>query len=273
MRRKLLFASQVALGLSLALISSLAILLVSIAPNRVEGGIAWVYLHHPDQSLVKISGHDLTCERQPDVDQCTIELQERLLQMSVIYKDGSKRQMWDYENVECQATYGDRSVDCSVNYDYATGAIPIVDISDSLSLNGIQFRALQHRSNPLFRLYDGDWIKLTTGLGIGVAFLVGFSIVLHQPPNAVLVRLSNTVGSGAVMFVLVSLLLANFGQQFNLPLVAGVSIATSIGTSMFLWFRRDRLAQLVTSISSGFIVFGILWYGFLLSLLTLGFVD
>lgn len=272
MRRMLLFGSRFALGIVLALTIGLAVLLISTAPLRVESGIAWVYLRQFDQGYVRFSGHELVCNRQPNQDQCTIEIADRPLMMSVIYKNGAKREMWDYENVRCEATYADQPVSCQVTYDYATHQLPILDITDDFGLSKTQFQALQSKE-PLAKLYDADLFRLVMLLSIGSGIFTTTTVGLQ--PGQTSHKLAS-VGAGLstaiAIIALAPFLVLRWTAFLGLPLILCVAIGVACFTAITAPHYR-QFSKLITSLSSGLIVFSILWVSFLVALLTLGFAD
>lgn len=280
MRRHRLFGSRFALSLALFIVTSLTLLLFSLAPLRVEGGIAWVYFQPLEQSqntiYTRISGHELSCLSQTHLEQCTIEIENQPLIMSVIYKDGTKREMWDYDNVKCQATYAEKPISCEVNYDYATYKLPLVYLkSEELGLSAAQLQALQDKS-LLSDFYDQDWVRLTTIVAIVSGICIAGSIGLH--PDRIN-RSHASLGAGLGTAVLI------FGYQvgyvpslywhwgtLGLAILLGGAIGVGIFTA-FVASYEPRLAKLITSLSMGFVAFGISWMVFSVALLTLGFVD
>ena len=272
MRRMLLFASRFALGIVLGLVIGFAILLISTAPTRVEGGIAWVYLRRPDQGYVRFSGHELVCNHQPNQNQCTIEIAGRPLVMSVIYKDGAKREMWDYETTRCEATYANQPVACQVTYDYATHQIPILDITSDLGLSKAQFQEL-HSNSLLSQLYEADLFRLVLLLAIASGVFTTTSVAL-QPGRTShkLASLGAGLTTAIAILAFAPFLIWNWTAFLGMPLIVCVAIGVASFTAMVAPHYR-QFAKLITSLSSGLIVFSILWVSFLVALLTLGFVD
>ncbi|MBD2100045.1 hypothetical protein [Leptolyngbya sp. FACHB-261] len=179
MRRALLFASRFAIGLLLVTLCSVGWLIVSMSPYQLDGGPASVsILPNPQeyQNRLRISGHQLACNKQGTIDRCQFTLRDQPLEMTITYKDEVRKQFDSV--VKCQATYDGRPVACSISYDYVSGALPNLTIEDSLGLSNQDLQALRQQYF-VAQFGDGGWMQLTSNVAIAAGLIATTFIWLH----------------------------------------------------------------------------------------------
>lgn len=267
MRRGLLVFSRVITGLLIIVICAGVLALLSIAPARIEGGIAQINLGDSfgtSEQMVRISGHQLDCIQEPTVDRCTVEIQNRPLLLQVTYGNG-KRQIFN-ETAMCEVTYGDRPVPCEVGFHFKTGDLPIVWIPDSLGLSAQTLEQL-YRENFLLQLGRTPLLRWSTVIAILSGGVAAFNIAISERPfnrvaAAIVNGLAGLLGTITIQHPL------NFWLG-DWSVVAVVGFPVLIGT--IVGFSHLQVARIICGLSLGLLLAGCLWWVSLGLLLILGY--
>jgi hypothetical protein len=277
------------LGLAIALSVGVLVMMLTVAPAMLEGGIARAYIHQrPDG--VAIPGQAFRCTLTETEDRCQATLQGQPLRITVQYPDARRETF--ATDVTCIATYSGNTVPCSVRYDFATGSLPIAQIDDTLGWSDSDFRGLRRRYRAA-QFTEPQWFRLTNGiillLGLAIALLVwtsadweilelaavttsitGFAIAfaglwtkgaralstLAIPPM-VESLMADFPGIGLVVLLVLSIgLAAGLGWLAAVLLMRGAQQLTERGS--------DRLSRIMIGLNSGLsiglIVFALLMY-------------
>lgn len=272
MRQGLQFVSRVLLGIVLVMLCAGVAALISMAPTRIEGGIASVYLGVPPQG-VRISGHQFTCTQEPTIDRCAVEVQGQPLEMQVAYDDGMRRAF--HETAACQTTYGDRPVECSLYYDYATGILPNLEIREPLGLSQQTIQQLR-RKNFLIQSSDNSLLILITSFAVTCGILTALNLWLYpRPLSRSFAGLSNGVMGGLLVYTFRPgyWLYQRFLGETTLLLVAGLALAIGILLGIAAWSYNRQIAKIMSGFSAGLFVVGCIWWVSIMALLVLGYVD
>jgi hypothetical protein len=272
MRRGLQFASRILLGIALAMLCTGAAALISMAPARIEGGIASLRLGTPQEG-VRISGHQFTCTQESTVDRCTVEIQGQPLVMQVTYDDGTRRAF--HETASCQVTYGDRPVECGLYYDYSTGALPNLEIQESLGLSQQTIQQLR-RENFLIQSNNNALPILITSFVVICGTLTALNVWLYpRPLSRSFAGLSNGVMGGLLVYTFRPgyWLYARFLGETTLLLLAGLALAIGILVGMATWSYNHQIAKIMSGFSAALFVMGCIWWVSVMVLLVLRYVD
>lgn len=272
MRRGLQFASRILLGIVLVMLCTGAAALISMAPARIEGGIASLRLGTPQEG-VRISGHQFTCTQEPNGDRCTVEIQGQPLIMQVTYEDGMRRAF--HETASCQTTYGDRLVECGLYYDYATGALPNLEIQESLGLSQQTIQQLR-RENFLIQSNDNSLLILVTSFAGTCGMLTALNLWLYpRPLSRSFVGFS--IGIAGVLAVFMFRpgywLYHHFLGETTLLVMAGLALAIGFLLGIGAWSCSRQIAKGMSGLSAGLFIVGCVWWASIVGLLLLGYVD
>jgi hypothetical protein len=265
MRRGLQFVSKMLLGIVLVMLCAGGVALISMAPTRIEGGIASVYLGVPPQG-VRISGHQFTCTQEPTVDRCIVQIQEQPLLMQVNYGDTERRIFND--TATCQATYGDRIVGCEVSYRYKTGDLPNLQIQEPLGLSQQTLDQL-YRENFLIQVGRDNLIRWSGFLAIASGLLIALNFVLFSPPltRSVAGAINGTAGL-LVAFAIRGSFYSFLGIA-ELSLLLGIGVGTLLG--VVVWSCSRQVARVISGLSLGFMLTAVIWAFSVMLFLALGY--
>jgi hypothetical protein len=270
--RGLQFVSKVLLGIVLVMLCAGIAALISMAPTRIEGGIASVYLGVPQQG-VRISGHQFTCTQEPTIDRCTVEIQGQPLVMQVAYDDGTRRAF--HNTATCQTTYGDRPVECGLYYDYATGDLPNLEIQEPLGLSQQTIQQLR-RENFLIQSSDHNLLILITSFAITCGLLTALNLWFYPHPlSRSFAGLSHGVAGVLAVFTFRPgyWLYHHFLGETTLLVMAGLALAIGILLGIAAWSYNRQIAKVMSGFSAGLFVVGCVWWVSIMVLLVLGYVD
>ncbi|WP_416667696.1 hypothetical protein [Egbenema bharatensis] len=265
MYQGLIVISRAAIGLLFIVLCAGVAALIAMAPVRIEGGIASVYLRGADQG-VWVSGHRFTCTQEPTIDRCTVQIQEQPLSMQVNYGDTERRIFND--TATCQATYGDRPVSCEVSYWYKTGHLPNLQIQEPVGLSQQTLEQL-YRENFLIQVSRDVLIRWSGFLAIAGGLLVALNFALFSPPltQAVAGAINGTAGL-LVAFATRGSFYSFLGLR-EFSLLWGVGFGTLLG--VVVWSCSRQVARVISGLSLGLMLTGFIWAFSLMLLFTLGY--
>ncbi|PSB09340.1 hypothetical protein C7B76_25480 [filamentous cyanobacterium CCP2] len=262
--RGLQLVSRVLLGIVLVMLCAGVAALISMAPVRIAGGIASVYLGEWGQG-VRVSGHQFTCTQEPTIDRCTVRIQEQPLSVQVNYGDTERRIFND--TVTCQATYSDRPVGCEVSY-YFTTDLPILSIREPLGLSQQTLQQL-YRENFLIQVGRDNLFRWSGFLAIASGLLIALNFALFSPPltRSVAGAINGTAG------LLVAF--ATRGTFYSFLGVAELSLLLGVGLGILLgvvvWSCSRQIARVISGLSLGFMLTGVIWAFSVMLFLALGY--